>query len=294
MVPKGGGGGKAKAVLGSSGRHGMVQSPLIMSLSPLVPAEGWHVLHQIYELRMPRASKEFGPILEETVAEIRVLPDTQLLVYSVVGRGDLGIMLVTPDLHQVDRIEKKIWALLQPLQPLRAYSFLSLTEESEYKTTDEEYAKSLVEEKKLDAGSPAFEAEMKAFQDRMAKYRHERVYPKLGGWNLLCFYPMLKRRSPGQNWYGLSYEERRRLMGGHARVGRTYAGKVKQLITGATGLSDWEWGVTLFANDLMQIKSIVYEMRFDEVSHTYGEFGPFYTGIILEPGELSARLSGQG
>src|SRR5205085_2886436 len=81
-------------------------------------------------------------------------------------------------------------------------------------------------------------------------------------WPVVCFYNMSKRRGETRNWYTLPYDERRRLMGGHAKVGREYAGKIKQLITGSSGLDDAEWGVTLFARDTFQIKAIVYEMRF--------------------------------
>ena len=83
------------------------------------------------------------------------------------------------------------------------------------------------------------------------------------------------------NWYELPFEERKQLMAGHARVGRTYAGRVLQLITGSTGLDDWEWGVTLLADDPVALKEIVYEMRFDPVSARYAEFGPFVTGLVL-------------
>ena len=107
---------------------------------------------------------------------------------------------------------------------------------------------------------------MTAFRERMAKYRHERVYPTLPDWPVICFYNMSKRRGEQRNWYSLPYDERRRLMAGHAKVGREYAGKIKQLITGSSGLDDAEWGVTLFARDTFQIKAIVYQMRFDEVS----------------------------
>jgi hydrogen peroxide-dependent heme synthase len=72
-------------------------------------------------------------------------------------------------------------------------------------------------------------------------------------------------------------------MQGHARVGRRYAGRVLQLITGATGLDDWEWGVTLLAEEPAVVKEIVYEMRFDEVSARYGEFGPFFVGLVMDP-----------
>jgi peroxiredoxin len=92
---------------------------------------------------------------------------------------------------------------------------------------------------------------------------------------------MAKRREGDDNWYSLPYERRRELMGGHGKLGRKFAGRVIQLITGATGLSDWEWGVTLLSDDPKDIKDIVYEMRFDEVSARYGAFGPFTVGLIV-------------
>jgi chlorite dismutase len=103
---------------------------------------------------------------------------------------------------------------------------------------------------------------------------------------------MNKRRNVGQNWYAHSFDERRQLMAGHARVGRTWAGKIRQLITGSTGLDAAEWGVTLFAHDTHHIKGIVYEMRFDEVSAQYAEFGDFYIGLQLPTDELLARVLG--
>jgi chlorite dismutase len=101
---------------------------------------------------------------------------------------------------------------------------------------------------------------------------------------------MTKRRGEQRNWYTLPHSDRRRLMGGHAKVGREYAGKIKQLITGSSGLDDAEWGVTLFARDTFQIKAIVYQMRFDEVSAVYGDFGEFYIGLQLPLDELFRRL----
>jgi chlorite dismutase len=124
----------------------------------------------------------------------------------------------------------------------------------------------------------------------MAHYREHRLHPQLPAKQLLCFYPMTKRRGEADNWYVLPFEERKRLMAGHARVGRTYAGRVLQLITGATGLDDWEWGVTLLADDADVLKDIVHEMRFDEVSARYAEFGPFYLGLVAEPADVLARL----
>ncbi len=96
---------------------------------------------------------------------------------------------------------------------------------------------------------------------------------------------MSKKRSGDDNWYSLEFAQRKELLAGHARVGRTYAGRVVQLITGSTGIDDWEWGVTLFADDPVALKEIVYEMRFDEVSALYGEFGPFFTGLVMDPAD---------
>ena len=124
----------------------------------------------------------------------------------------------------------------------------------------------------------------------MAHYREHRVHPQLPAKASICFYPMSKRREGEDNWYALDFAARKALMAGHARVGRTYAGRVVQLITGSTGLDDWEWGVTLFADDPLALKEIVYEMRFDEVSARYAEFGPFVTGLVQEPAEALASV----
>jgi chlorite dismutase len=101
---------------------------------------------------------------------------------------------------------------------------------------------------------------------------------------------MSKRRNGPDNWYSLDFESRRKLMAGHAKVGRTYSGRILQLITGSTGLDEFEWGVTLLAKDTIDIKSIVYEMRFDEVTARYGEFGDFYICMQLPLDVLFRRI----
>lgn len=238
-----------------------------------------------------RAAGKAG--LLAAIERVRSHPQTQLLVFSVVTpKADLGFMLLTPDLQDADRFSKLLSRSLGPDVLTPVYHFLSQTERSEYTTTEEEYIQeTLLGEKKLERGSAEFEAGLVDFRARMEKYGKDRLYPNMDpNWPVLCFYPMMKRRVPGQNWYATSFEERRKLMGGHARVGRRWAGKVRQLITGCTGLDDWEWGVTLIAHDPAMVKGIVYEMRFDEVSAEYAEFGPFYIGIHLPAEEVLARL----
>jgi chlorite dismutase len=117
-----------------------------------------------------------------------------------------------------------------------------------------------------------------------------RLKPILPKNNHICFYPMNKRREGADNWYMLSMDERRTMMRSHGMIGRSYAGRVKQIITGSVGLDDWEWGVTLFADDALTFKKLVYEMRFDRVSAQYGDFGDFYVGNILNPAKLQAML----
>jgi len=104
---------------------------------------------------------------------------------------------------------------------------------------------------------------------------------------------MDKRRQPEQNWYDLSFEDRAELMSGHGDIGRSYAGKVSQIISGSVGLDDFEWGVTLFADDPTDVKDLLYEMRFDPSSSKYAEFGPFFSGRRFPPSDLGALLAGE-
>jgi hydrogen peroxide-dependent heme synthase len=262
----------------------------------LVPEEGWHCLHLFYRIEygqwqlLNREEQNAAKTnLASLVQEIRAMDSTQLLTLSVVTpKADLGFMLVTPDLQIANKIEKQLSLSLGPDLLSPVYSYLSLTEESEYITSEEEYAETL--ESTIKNNPTKLVEAMNTFRERINHYRQERVYPTLPDWPVVCFYKMSKRRGEQQNWYALPYEERRKLMKGHAAVGREFAGKVKQLITGSTGLDDAEWGVTLFARDTFQIKAIVYKMRFDRVSAEYADFGEFFIGIQLPLDELFQRL----
>jgi chlorite dismutase len=166
---------------------------------------------------------------------------------------------------------------------------VSLTEQSEYAATEEDERARLASDEGV-TDPDELDTRLAVWRDRIEHYREQRIHPHLPARRAICFYPMSKRRSGPDNWFALDFDDRKRLMAGHARVGRSYAGRVLQLITGSTGLDDWEWGVTLFADDPAALKEIVYEMRFDEVSARYAEFGPFVTGLILEPVEALRRV----
>lgn len=264
---------------------------------PVIPTEGWHVLHLFYKIEhgqwqiFSEAEKIRAKTrLAQLVQDIRSVPDTQLLSLAVVTpKADLGFMLVTPDLQAANAWEKQLSLALgaDVLSPVS--SFFSMTERSEYLATEEEYREGLRRDG-IDEGSDGWNSRMAEVRDRLEKYLKFRLYPALPDWPVLCFYPMLKRRRPGQNWYNLSFEQRKELMAGHGRVGRKWHGKILQLITGSTGLDDAEWGVTLFAQNTYDVKGIVYEMRFDPVSAEYAEFGEFYVGLQLPLDELYRRL----
>ena len=242
------------------------------------PSTGWGVVHLMLRA-VPRdgAAEDVLTAIEE----FRAVEPQQVIAFSVLGGGaDVGLMALGPDLDALDVLTKRV--LAGPLEA--AYSFVSLTELSEYTSTEGD------ERARLEAaGQEDVEARLAEWSERMRSYLDARLHPRLPERAMIAFYPMSKRRAEGANWYSLPFDERRELMQGHARVGRSYAGRVLQLITGATGLDDWEWGVTLLADDPAVIKDIVYEMRFDEVSSRYGEFGPFFVGLVMDPGAALAR-----
>jgi hydrogen peroxide-dependent heme synthase len=212
------------------------------------------VLHLFY--RVDRDSEEAGGAkrLLDAIASLEA-DGHQVLTFAVLGhKADLGVMALGPDLARLHGFQRELAGAPMTL----IWSYTSLTERSEY-TDDEARAQ-------------------------------QRLYPNLPRKQVICFYPMSKRRAVGANWYELGFDERKELMGGHARVGRTYAGRVVQLITGSTGLDDWEWGVTLLADDPAALKEIVYDMRFDEVSSRYAEFGPFVTGLLDDPTAVARRM----
>jgi peroxiredoxin len=243
------------------------------------PSEGWGVIHLMLRARRGEPG---GEAILAAIESFTATAPQQVIAFSVLGgRADIGLMCLGPDLDTLDRLTKAV--LAGPVDPVA--SFVSLTELSEYTSTEAD------ERARLDAeGIDDVEGRVAAWRERMSGYLDARLHPRLPRRPVIAFYPMSKTRRPGANWYDLSFEERKRLMTGHARVGRTYAGRVLQLITGATGLDDWEWGVTLLADDPVAIKEIVYEMRFDPVSAIYGEFGPFWTGLTMDPAEALARV----
>jgi chlorite dismutase len=249
------------------------------------PSIGWGVLHLFYRVDHERAAREPGAA-KRVLDAITALEESghQAIVFTVLGhKADLGFMVLGPDLARLQAFQHELSAA--PLDAV--WSYVSLTEKSEYTSTaDDERARLVVD----GVSGAELEEKVAAFADRMEHYVDARLHPQLPRRAVIGFYPMSKRRDAGANWYELPFADRKRIMGGHARIGRTYAGRVLQLITGSTGLDDWEWGVTLLADDPVVLKEIVNEMRFDEASARYAEFGPFYTGLLLDPADALAQV----
>lgn len=260
-------------------------------------AEGWHSLHLYYRV-LPGPLHALSPTdraagREELVALLdpsRAGAPTRIQTSVVAGhKADLALMLMDPDPLVLEGVRQSIThsrfgSVLEPV-----YSFVSITEISEYVPTLEQYADRLRLEG-ADPQSPAFAAKLKAYESREEIMRKQRLYPDFPDWPVTCFYPMNKIRDPHANWYVEPYSRRMEMMTEHGKSGMKFAGKVTQVITASTGLDDWEWAVTLWARAPEFLKEIVYTMRFDEASARYAEFGPFYVSYILAPAAALEHL----
>lgn len=259
----------------------------------LEPTEGWHCSHFYYRIDRGALAAHSPEQIKQGQQQLLALldpagPDApQRLQTSVVSghKADFSLMLMDPNPLKIEAVNQKLLASTLGGALVPTYSFVSITEISEYVPSVEQYGKKLVAEGDAE-DSPAYAAKLKAYSDRLPMMNRQRLTPDFPPWPATCFYPMNKKRKVGENWFLLSFEERNRMMSEHAKSGMTFAGRVQQLITVALGFDDWEWGVTLWAKNPQYLSSIVYRMRFDEASARYAEFGPFYTSYIVTPAEM--------
>jgi peroxiredoxin len=256
-----------------------------MSALPPATLEGWYALHQacsIDRAALAALSSDAraqivsgaGALMEELAAPA----DGWSMGFRLVAGGaDVLLVHFRPTLDELADVQLRLRT--SPLWPLLRleYDYLSVAEAGFYHATAEAA-------RETQPGGDEFRERIRAAAEAEGASAHvkTRLYPTVPeGMRYVSFYPMSKRRAVGQNWYALPIEERSRLMRDHGLTGRRFAGRVFQVITGSVGLDDWEWGVTLFARDPLEFKRIVTEMRYDEASAVYGEFGTFYTGIRL-------------
>lgn len=249
--------------------------------------EGWYALHDFRTVdwdawdSAPEHERERA--LEAGIEYLQAhesLADTAAAaggsaVFTVLGhKADLLILHLRPTTAMLDTAERRFERTPFARFTEQVSSYVSVTEVSGYMS--QEY----------------FEGET-VEDSGMARYIRSRIEPEIPDTEHVCFYPMDKRRGEQDNWYDLPFEQRADLMSNHGDIGREYAGKVTQIITGSIGFDDYEWGVTLFADDPTEIKHLLYEMRFDPSSSRYAEFGPFYFGRRFAPADLDSVLAGE-
>ena len=255
------------------------------SLADVQPQEGWHCSHFFYSFdRQPQPSHfetdKFVSVLDPQSEHAPARIQTGIVSGH---KADFSLMLMDPDPMKIESVHQHL--LNGPFSLKCTWSYVSISEISEYVQSPEQYADRLRTAGEDDTSS-AFETKVQRYANRLEQMNYQRLTPDFPAWPVSCFYPMNKWRHVGANWFTLSSTERHELMSEHARSGIKFAGKVTQLITVGIGLDDWEWGVTLWASNPKYLKEIVYEMRFDEASAKYAEFGPFYTSYLCPAGNI--------
>lgn len=241
--------------------------------------EGWFALHDMRRLdrlawaRLPsqerkKAAEEIADLLRSYEA-VQDSEAGRSVTYSVVGhKADLLMLHLRPTIGELHDLERAFEQTMFAPLTTRPTSYLSVIEVSRHS---------------------APEGTAENVED--SPYIQARLYPEIPQHDgYVCFYPMSKRREGEDNWYMLAAEDRGHLMRAHGRTGRRYAGKVTQIVTGSMGLDDWEWGVTLFADDPLVFKKLIYEMRFDEVSARFADFGEFCVGRRLTPDDIAGHF----
>jgi hydrogen peroxide-dependent heme synthase len=267
---------------------------------PPVPLtiEGYSVLHQMMRFRWSawRAlgsaqKKEIAQEASDLLGQWEQAKSGQSAVYSLLGhKGDLMLVHFRNCFDDLNRAEVQLAQLRlnDYLEPTTSY--LSVIELGLYESSLKTY-RELVEQG-IEPHSDEWKHAINETLDRQREAMRPRLFPEIPKARYVSFYPMDRRRGEEKNWYTLPMEERARKMNEHGLVGRRYAGEVKQIITGSIGFDDWEWGVDLFADDPLVFKKLIYEMRFDEVSAVYAQFGHFYIGVRCMAEQLGNLLDG--
>ena len=276
------------------------------SAHPPETAEGWYALHQIFSVdrRALRALPAEARLTTFALAAERLdaltagrrtpaaEPTGWSALVSLIGSaGDVMLVHFRRTLDELGVAQAAV--AREPLFDYleQKYAFLSVTEAGFYHISAEAEQAAIASGGKVGDAAYSERVEAKVAAELRSPHVQRRLYPPVPPeMPYVCFYPMSKRREAEQNWYALTLAERSRLMMAHGLTGRRYAGKVMQIITGAIGLAAWEWGVTLFAKDPLEFKRLVTDMRFDEVSANYADFGEFYVGRLTWPAEWVETL----
>ena len=268
---------------------------------PPVPLtiEGYSVLHQMMRFRWaawrPLRTSIKNEIVQEAagvLAKMEQNANGQSALYSLLGhKGDLMFVHFRPSFEELNQAELRLARLKLSDYLETTSSYLSIIELGLYESSIKTYHE--LAQRGVEPHSEEWKRAVNQTLERQREAMRPRLFPELPKHRYICFYPMDRRRGEDRNWYTLPIEERARQMNEHGLVGRRYAGEVKQIITGSIGFDDWEWGVDLFADDPLVFKKLIYEMRFDEVSAVYAQFGQFYVGVRVPAAGLEKLLGGE-
>lgn len=265
--------------------------------NPFVPEtlEGWSVLHLMYRVRWDRLRSVHGPdrlrMAEDAVQALSVADAGATAWVQMLGhKADLMVVCFRRNFEELAQAQLAISrsTLREYLEPTTSY--VSMVELGMYEMTAKIHEQLGA---KFKPGSEDFERAFDAEMETQRQRVMSRLFLEMPKNRYVCFYPMNKRRGEAQNWYSEAFERRAAMMREHGMIGRHYAGKVTQVISGSIGFDDWEWGVDLFADDPLVFKKLIYEMRFDEASAKFAEFGEFYVGVQFSGQQLSAMLEGR-
>jgi chlorite dismutase len=264
--------------------------------NPLIPEslEGWSVLHLMYRVRWDRLRSAPAADVRRMADEANralAVPDAgaTAAVQMLGHKGDLMFICFRRDFEALAQAQLAVSRTELHDHLEATTSYVSIVELGMYEMTAK------LHEQLGAKHTPGSEEFDRAFDAEMEKQRQRvmgRLFIEMPRSRYVCFYPMNKRRGEAQNWYSESFERRASMMREHGMIGRHYSGQVTQIISGSIGYDDWEWGVDLFAQDPLVFKKLIYEMRFDEASAKFAEFGPFYTGLQFNPAQLSSFLAG--
>ncbi len=266
--------------------------------NPFVPEthEGWSVLHLMYRVRRDLtrmlSEPERAAIAEEARQALTVPGGSGATAYvQMLGhKADFMVIVFRRTFDELGQAQLNLacTALSDLLEPTESY--VSVVELGMYEMTAKVHEQLGA---KFTPGSEEFERAFDAEMETQRQRVISRLFLDVPHARHVCFYPMNKRRGESVNWYSESFERRAAMMREHGMIGRHYAGKVTQIISGSIGFDDWEWGVDLFADDPVVFKKLIYEMRFDEASAKFAEFGPFYVGLQFKGEELASFLGGR-
>jgi hydrogen peroxide-dependent heme synthase len=273
--------------------------PAVASELPAMPLtlEGYSVLHQMFRFRWTEWRKLDAARQSEIAREVaEAFSDSegagQFAAYSMLGhKGDLMLVHFRDSFDDLNHAELLLYRtnLQEFLEPV--HSYLSVIELGLYDSSVKLFRQ--MTERGLVPLTEEWNKEIEETVERQKQAMKPRLFPRIPASRYLCFYPMDRRRGEDKNWYMLPIEERQRQMEEHGVVGRRYAGKVQQIITGSIGFDDWEWGVDLFAAEPLVFKKLIYEMRFDQVSAEYALFGQFFVGMRVLLAKLGEWASGE-